>query len=62
MSSIPRNETDKIIKAKNFNERNLQIQQQLTMENDREMEFDENNEDLPSNSQRRRVIQNHEDS
>jgi len=32
------------------------------MENDREMEFDENNEDLPSNSQRRRVIQNHEDS
>jgi hypothetical protein len=32
------------------------------MENDREMEFDENNEDSPSNSQRRRVIQNHEDS
>ena len=62
MSSIPRNETDKIIKAKKFNDRNLQIQQQLTMENDREMEFDEKNEDTPSNSQRRRVIQNHEDS
>lgn len=28
----------------------------MTIENDREMEFDENNEDSPSNSKRRRVI------
>jgi hypothetical protein len=28
------------------------------MENDREMEFDENNEDSPSDSKRRRVMEN----
>lgn len=58
MSSIPRYENDKQLKLKQFDERNSQIQQQLTIENDREMEFDENNEDSPSDSKRRRIMEN----
>ncbi len=58
MSSIPRYENDKQLKLKKYNERNSQIQQQLTIENDREMEFDENNEDSPSDSKRRRIMEN----
>lgn len=58
MSSIPRFDNDKQLKQKQYNERNSQIQQQLTMENDREMEFEENNEDSPFDSKRRRIMEN----